>query len=109
MAYDEQLAARVRPIAERRPGFDEKHMFGGVGFLWNGNMCCGVYKEFLICRLGDEAGAEALQDAHTKPFDITGRVMKGWIMVGPGGTKSDKDLNAWVARSISFAGSLPPK
>jgi TfoX/Sxy family transcriptional regulator of competence genes len=52
MAYDENLAERIKPVIEKRPGFTEKHMFGGVGFLLNGNMCCGVYQEFLICRLG---------------------------------------------------------
>ena len=86
-----------------------KKMFGGVCHLLNGNMFCGVHKEFLILRLGEKEGGEALQKPHTRPFDITGRPMKGWVMVSAKGFASDTDLADWLALAREFAGSLPPK
>ena len=85
MAYDEQLAERVRPLMRRRKGFSEMKMFGGVGFSLSGNMCVGVWKEFLILRLGVENYETALSDPDTREFDITGRAMRGWVMVEPAG------------------------
>jgi TfoX/Sxy family transcriptional regulator of competence genes len=109
MAYDEQLADRVRPLLKRRKGFDEKKMFGGVGFLLNGNMCVGVWKQFLIVRLGKEKHEQTMARPFTKEFDITGRVMKGWAMVEPIGLESDDELLEWVRQAARFADSLPAK
>jgi len=109
MSFNEQLAARVRPLMQRRKGFSEKKMFGGIGFLLNGNMCCGVYREQLILRLGVEAGNAALEEFDVRPFDITGRAMRGWVMVGPEGCADDEDLKRWVRAAAKFAGELPPK
>ena len=109
MAFSESLAARIRQRLARRKGIEEKKMFGGVGFLLNGNMCVGVWKESLIVRLGPEQGEAALSEPHVKVFDITGRPMKGWILVGPDGLADDGQLNAWIQQAAKFAGALPTK
>jgi TfoX/Sxy family transcriptional regulator of competence genes len=108
MPYNEQLADRVRSAVSRRKGFTEKKMFGGVGFLLRNNMCVGVWKEFLIVRLGP-AAEDALQQPFVKEFDITGRAMTGWAMVEPEGTDDDTDLHDWIARAIKFVSKLPAK
>ena len=109
MAYDETLAGRARALLAKRPEFSEKKMFGGIGFLLNGNMCCGVHGEELIVRLAAERTDEALSEPHTRLFDLTGRPMKGWILVRPPGTKTDKALSRWVEVSADFALTLPKK
>jgi hypothetical protein len=109
MPYDESLASRIRKMVARRKNVTEKKMFGGVGFLLNGNMCVGVWKESLIVRVGPDRYEEALTQRFVKKFDITGRAMKGWIMVDPGGVETDKDLKDWVQVAVKFVGSLPPK
>ena len=109
MAYDEQLAKRLSKLIAKRNDFYEQKMFGGVGFLLQGNMCFGVYKNYLILRLGEEQGQKALKKANTRPFDITGRVMKGWVMVNSGGTKSEENLRQWINQAIAFVLGLPRK
>jgi len=109
MPYNAQLADRVRDAVSRRKGFTEKKMFGGVGFLLRNNMCVGVWKEFLIVRLGPAAADEALRQPFVKEFDITGRAMTGWAMVQPEGTDDDADLRDWIARAIRFVSKLPAK
>jgi TfoX/Sxy family transcriptional regulator of competence genes len=84
-------------------------MFGGVAFLLNGNLCCGVLQDELIVRVGPERHAAALQRPHARPFDITGRPMKGWVIVEAEGCESDKDFARWVRQGVDFALSLPPK
>jgi hypothetical protein len=84
-------------------------MFGGVCHLLNGNMFCGVYKEFLILRLGEENADKALTLRHVKPFDITGKPMKGWVMVGQYGFKADQDLADYLNQAKAFVSSLPSK
>ena len=78
MAYDEGLATRIRETLEGAPDIVEKKMFGGIGFLLNGNLLVGVWKDSLVARLGEEQAVEALLDPHVRPFDITGKPMKGW-------------------------------
>ncbi|MEW5957372.1 MAG: TfoX/Sxy family protein [Chloroflexota bacterium] len=109
MAYDEGLAHRVREFLVEQPGFVEKKMFGGVGFMLHGNMACGVNKENLIVRIGPDQYEAALARPNTSVFDITGRPMTGWITVEPDGLESDEDLQDWVRQGIDFALSLPPK
>jgi hypothetical protein len=109
MAFDEYLAERVRALVARRRGFSEKKMFGGVGFLLHGNMCVGVWKEFLILRIGPEAYEEALDDPDVKEFDITGKPMRGWVMVEPTGIEQDAKLQAWMERAVNFVRELPRK
>ncbi|MFC2084691.1 TfoX/Sxy family protein [Bacteroidota bacterium] len=84
-------------------------MFGGMGFILNGNMCFGVHKNFLILRLGEETAEKALQKKQVRAFDITERPMKGWIMISIDNFKDDLDLKIWTERAISFVKTLPPK
>ena len=109
MAYDEGLAQRIREALDELPGLVEKKMFGGVGFIIQGNMACGVNKDKLIVRVGPERHEETMQRPHTRPFDITGRPMKGWVRVEADGYQSDDDLKDWVQQGVAFAQTLPPK
>jgi hypothetical protein len=84
-------------------------MFGGIAFLLNGNMSVGVHGEELIVRLAPEETEEALAGPDVRVFDLTGRPMKGWVLVAPGGVASDEGLRSWVGRGVEFAGSLPAK
>ena len=109
MAYDEGLAQRVREVMEAHPMTDEKKMFGGVGFMIDGNIACGVLNDELIVRVGPLDYQAALDQRHTREFDITGRAMKGWIMVQADGYESDEALEIWVEKGVAFALTLPPK
>ncbi|MGD0877834.1 MAG: TfoX/Sxy family protein [Anaerolineales bacterium] len=109
MAHDELLATRMRAALGSLPGLEEKKMFGGTGFLVDGNMACGVHKKNMIVRVGPEKHAWALAHPHTRPFDMTGRSMSGWIEVEPPGCATEKALKAWVDLGLAFALSLPAK
>ena len=111
MAYDEGLAQRIHEILdETAPGrWIGKKMFGGIAFLVSGNMACGIIKEDLIVRVGPDAYTDCLKRPHVSVFDITGRPMKGWVMIEPDGFESDSSLAAWVAAGVNFAETLPPK
>jgi hypothetical protein len=109
MAFDESLAARIRDALARKKGVEERKMFGGVGFLLHGNLLVGVWKDALIARLGPEEGEEALREPHVKEFDITGRAMKGWVLVGPEGVPDDEQVTAWIERATQFVRTLPAK
>jgi TfoX/Sxy family transcriptional regulator of competence genes len=109
MAYDILLENRLDKIVTRRTGIYKQKMFGGVGYLLHGNICLGIYKNDLIVRLGEDAGRQALTAKHVKPFDITGRPMKGWAMVEPAGMKSEPALKKWVQKAIDFVSTLPRK
>jgi hypothetical protein len=108
MAYDEELAERVRDLLSVREGFSERKMFGGIAFMLGGNMACGVLGEELIVRLGDEA-ERALAEPHTRVFDLTGRPSRGMVVVGRDAIVADGDLAGWVDAGADFAASLPPK
>ena len=108
MAYDEKLAERIRAQLDG-VSFVEKRMFGGIGFLLNGNMACGVNKDNLIVRVDPEKQNALLKKPHAKPFDLTGKPMKGWMLVGAEGVKTEKQLSAWVKEGVDFASTLPPK
>ena len=109
MSYNETLLERMRPYLEIRPAVSEKKMFGGIGFLVNGNMCCGIWQDLLVIRLSKEDANEALDQPHIRPMDITGKPMRGWIFVEPAGYKDPDDLVSWIERAYAFAASLPPK
>ena len=109
MAFDDRLAGRVRKRLGKKDGVSEKKMFGGLAFLVNGNMCVGVHQEELIVRLDPEKTDAALAEPHTRIFDITGRPMKGWILVGPAGLEGDAALGKWIRMGMAYASSLPKK
>ena len=108
MPYNLQLAERIRSELDGIPVV-EKKMFGGIGFLLNGNMACGVHKEYLIVRIDPEKQDSLLKKSHTQPFDLTGKPMKGWLLVDGGGIKTGKQLSAWIKEGLEFASTLPPK
>jgi TfoX/Sxy family transcriptional regulator of competence genes len=107
--YDLKLAERIRKEIDREANLEEKKMFGGVGYLIDGNMACGVHGGDLIVRVGPEKYEAGLAQPHTRPFDMTGRPMAGWIMVAPQDCALDVDLKDWIAQGVALARSLPPK
>jgi len=109
MAYNEALDARIKIVVARWKNTTDRKMFGGVCHLINGNMFCGVHKDSLILRLGEETSREAMTTKHVRPFDITGKPMKGWVMVAEKGYKNDKDLTDWLEKAKRFAKTLPAK
>jgi TfoX/Sxy family transcriptional regulator of competence genes len=109
MAFDESLADRIRKGLGRKKGVEEKKMFGGLGFLLNGNMLVGVWKESMIVRVGPDGYEDALLEPHVKEFDITGRPMKGWVMVESEGVQDEAQIKAWIQRAVMFVGKLPAK
>ena len=109
MAFDETLAGRIRDALARQRGVEEKKMFGGVGFLLNGNMLVGVWKNSLIVRLGEDDHEAALSEPHVREFDITGRPMKGWALIAPEGIEAGDQLIGWIQRAVKFVGKLPGK
>ena len=109
MAFSESLADRIRHVLSRKRGIVEKKMFGGVGFLLSGNICVGVWKTSLIVRLDPEQYDEALAQPHVREFDITGRAMRGWVLVEADGIDNDQELRDWIDRSLKFVAGLPAK
>ena len=109
MAYNEGLAERIRAAVAGRQGLTETRMFGGIAFMLNGNMFCGVLRDDLMVRVGPEYHERALAQPYARPMDFTGRAMRGMVYVGPGGSSTDKALRSWVDQGIRFAASLPAK
>jgi len=109
MAYDEALAQRIRAALPGIPGIIEKKMFGGIAFMVDGNMACGVSKDNLMVRISPDATDAALAQPHVRVFDMTGRPMKGWVLVEPAGIQADDDLKRWMEQGVVYAQSLPPK
>ena len=109
MAHDEGLAQRVREILSEHMGYEEKRMFGGIGFLLQGNMACGVIREDLIVRVGEENYTDALLQSDVELFDMTGRAMTGWIVVKEPGYRKDDNLKDWVDQVADYSLTLPPK
>jgi TfoX/Sxy family transcriptional regulator of competence genes len=109
MTFDEKLAARIRAHLGKRTAVAERKMFGGITFLLQGNMCCGVHRDSLIVRVGPEEARRALAEPHTRVFDLTRRPMKAWVLVEPKGLGTVAQLGKWVDRAAKYAGSLPPK
>lgn len=108
MAYDESLAKKIDDLVKGKRGFTRKEMFGGIGYLYNGNMCVGVYKTDLIIRYDSKLTQEIITEKNVRPFDITGRPMKGWSLVNSEGVKGN-GLKKWFDLSLSFVKSLPVK
>jgi TfoX/Sxy family transcriptional regulator of competence genes len=109
MAYDEDLAERVRDALLGREALTERKMFGGIAFMLHGHMCCGVVKDELMVRLSVEEGDRALDGPGTRPMDFTGRPMSGFLFVSPSVLGTDEELQAWVDRAAVFVSGLPPK
>lgn len=109
MAYDEPLVERVRRALGERVTLAEINMFGGIAFMLDGHMCCGVLKDELVLRLGTEGAATARSRPHVRTMDFTGRPMKGYVMVAPLGCATDADVRRWTALAAGYVAVLPPK
>jgi TfoX/Sxy family transcriptional regulator of competence genes len=107
--YSAALAERVRFCMARERAVTEKKMFGGIGFLLRGHMCVAVWQNSLIARVGPEAYQEAVKLTCARDFDVTGRPMKGWIMIDLESLESDRELQNWIEASLQFVRTLPPK
>jgi TfoX/Sxy family transcriptional regulator of competence genes len=109
MAFNADLAERVRTAVKTRKGITEKRMFGGLCLLLNGNLLVAIWNDSLIVRLGVAQAEEVQHDPYVGPMDLTGRPMKGWIMVAPVGVASDQQVRTWVRKAIEFVKTLVPK
>lgn len=109
MPFDQALAARIRDTLARKRGIEEKKMFGCVGFLLNGHVLVGVWKDSLIVRLSPEVYEDLLRAPHVREFDITGKPMTGWVVVEPEGIEDDDSLRGWIELATSFVKTLPKK
>jgi TfoX/Sxy family transcriptional regulator of competence genes len=108
MAYDEVLAARIRDVLVDEEGVTERKMFGGLAVMVNGHMACGVVGDDLMLRLGEDGAERALERAHVRPMDFTGRPLKGMVYVSPEGLRG-RALRSWVEKAVAHARALPPK
>jgi TfoX/Sxy family transcriptional regulator of competence genes len=110
MAYDEDLANRIRELVSMEPGLTEKRMFGGLAFLIDGNMSVSVSGQGGLLLRVDSAETDALlRSEHARPFEMRGRAMQGWLRIDVAGVRSKRELERWVARGVSYARSLPSK
>jgi TfoX/Sxy family transcriptional regulator of competence genes len=109
VSFDEKLDARIRAVLTSWGDASFRKMFGGVCHQLHGNMVAGVWKEFLILRLGEDAADFARELPHVRPFDITGRPMKGWVMIEPAGCRTAAQLKKWLDQARTFVETLPPK
>ena len=109
MAYDDELAERLREVFSNRLDIEEKKMFGGLAFLMNGNMCCGVIDKNVVLRLGKQGAEKALEERHTREMDFTGTPLASMVYLRPAGYKTDEDLRGWVKRAVDFTKTLPAK
>ncbi len=109
MAYSESLACRVRELLERTPYITEKKMFGGLGILYLGHLLVGVRHDSLILRIGPDQAAIALNEPGVSVFNVTGKPMKGWVMVREACLNDDDELLAWLRRAIAFVDCLPAR
>ncbi len=109
MAYDHELAARIRARMDDPLGVTERAMFGGLAFLVYGNMCVGIVGRDLMVRVGPEAYQKTLTEPFVRPMDFTGKPLQGFIYVDADGVESDAQLDAWLERACAFVSTLPPK
>jgi TfoX/Sxy family transcriptional regulator of competence genes len=110
VAYDEDLANRIRELISEQDGLTEQRMFGGLAFLIDGNMSVSASGQGgLMLRIEPSETDALLREKHTRPLVMRGREMKGWIRVDDEGVKTKRELQKWVARGVSYARSLPPK
>ena len=109
MAYSEDLASRVRGLLKGRYELVEKKMFGGLCFMINGHMFCGIINDRLVVRVGKAAYEDALSKPGVKPMDFTGRPLSGFVYVEPKGYSTEHSLLAWISKGFKCASTLPPK
>jgi hypothetical protein len=109
MSYDEKTATRVRRVLSGRGHVVEKKMVGGLSFMLNDSMCCGVTRTGLMVRVGPQALEWALAQPHVRPIEFAGRRLAGFACVDPEGYRTDAALASWIQRGVAFVSTLPPK
>ena len=109
VSFDPEAAARVRRLLSGRDDVVERKMVGGLSFLVNGNMCCGVTDRALMVRVGAKGREQALREPHVRPMQLGGRTLSGFICVEPAGFAADDALASWVQRGLDFVSGLPAK
>ena len=109
MGYNQDLEDAIDRLIDRLGDIAKKRMFGGVGYLINGNMCFGIHKESLVLRTSPEKAEEMMKSEYVTPFDITGKPMKGWVMIDKATLRTARDYRRWLDRGLAFARSLPRK
>lgn len=109
MGYDKKTADRVRRILSERRDVVEKKMVGGLSFMVNGSMCCGVTSTGFMVRVGRDAYERVLAQPHVRPMEFAGRLLAGFVTVDPRGYRTDAALASWIQRGIDFASTLPAK
>ena len=109
MGYNLDLEYRIDRLKARLGDITSKKMFGGVGYLKNGNMCFGIHKDYLVLRTSLEKADELLKSEYVTPFDITGRPMKGWVLVSPDMLETEEQLLDMLKIGLSYAETLPGK
>ncbi|MGV0676645.1 RNA methyltransferase [Mycolicibacterium fortuitum] len=110
MAFDPDLADRIRELTASESSLDEKRMFGGLAFLVNGNMAVAATREGgLMVRVSRDEGEKLMQRDHVEPMVMGGREMRGWLRIAAPGVKTKRQLQAWVGRGVDYAKRLPPK
>ena len=110
MAYDEDLANRIRELMAGEKGVTEKKMFGGLAFLIGGNMSVAASGQGgLMVRVDPEDTDALVAKPHARPFELRGRAMDGWLRVDDEGVRTKRQLEPWVKRGVAYARSLPPK
>jgi TfoX/Sxy family transcriptional regulator of competence genes len=106
MAYDEKFVDRIRKVVGPRLDVSERKMFGGVAFLLDGKMFCGVASADLMVRVGPERYDAALAEPHARPMDFTGRPMNGYVFVSTSGLRSDTALKKWIGLAMAFVATV---
>ena len=109
MPYNKELDDMLQEIIRDWSGLVRKKMFGGTGYLVNGKMCFGVYRNFLVLRVGKEGAGKLEKESYYHPFDITGRPMKGWVMIDETGWKNPNELRRLVTIAKEYVLTLPAK
>ena len=109
MSYDEGLTQRIREQLQNRSDVEEKKMFGGLCFMVSNHMCCGIVKDTLMARVGQNNYEMCLDKNYAGEMDFTGKAMKGMVYVAPEGIESDSELREWISICVDFIESLPPK
>lgn len=113
MPFDAELAARLKRVVIAKfsdvTTLVETRMFGGFGYMLNGNMCIGIHRDTLIVRIGADAAETMIHEPHVRPMDLTGKVMKGWATIEPKAIENDSALTRFCQLAISYVRELPAK
>ena len=109
MACNERLAERIRDYFKRRKGVEEKRMFGGLCFMLNGHMCCGIEKDRFMVRVMPDRYETFLSKPHARKMDLTGKPLKGFLFISEAGYRTASDLTSWLDEAVECAKPKPPK